>query len=242
MQGLCKQIFCLAELHHSSKVHNTDLIGNMFHNRQVMADKQIGQIQILLQITQQVDNLRLNGYVKSGYSFVTDDHLRLNDQSSCDTDTLSLTAGERMGIAHQVRGIQTDFFCHFLGLLIHFSLGHLGIVGLQRLLDDVKDGHTGIQRRVGILKDHLDLLANFLHLLFVHFQEVDFLPCPRAVKHLTFGCIVRTNNASAEGGLTTAGLTNDTDGFTGLHIKADIRHRSDGNTLGCKTLMQILYF
>ena len=37
----------------------------MFYHRQVMCDKEIGQVFLLLKFDQQVDNLCLNGNVKS---------------------------------------------------------------------------------------------------------------------------------------------------------------------------------
>ena len=70
-----------------------------------MADKQIGQLQLLLQVPEQIDDLGLDGYVKGGHGLVADDDLGFNHQGPCNADTLALSAGESVGIAHQVHGI-----------------------------------------------------------------------------------------------------------------------------------------
>ena len=70
-----------------------------------------------------------------------------------------------MGVAVGVLGVQTDL-CHqaenlFLPLLfigIHF-------VDIQRLSDDVGNGHPGVQGGVGVLEHHGGLSAVFQNVL-----------------------------------------------------------------------------
>ena len=87
-----------------------------------MADKQIGKLQLLLQIPQQIDDLGLDGYVQSRYRLVADDDLGFDHQCPGDADTLALSTGECMGIPHQVHGIQSYLLGHGLSLLVHLGL------------------------------------------------------------------------------------------------------------------------
>ncbi len=57
-----------------------------------MGDKQIGQSQILLQVLQQVDDLRLDGNIECAHWFITQHHLRLEGQGPGNGDPLSLPA------------------------------------------------------------------------------------------------------------------------------------------------------
>ena len=98
----------------------------MLHHREVMADEQIGQLQLPLQIPQQIDHLRLNGYIEGGDGFIADDDLGFDHQRPCDADALTLASGKGVGVAHQVHGVQAHLLCHGLCPLVHFILGHLG--------------------------------------------------------------------------------------------------------------------
>jgi len=59
-----------------------------------VGDEQISQVELLLQILQQVQHLRLDGHVERGHRLVADDQLRLERQSPGDADPLPLSAGE----------------------------------------------------------------------------------------------------------------------------------------------------
>ena len=61
---------------------------------------------LLLQIVQQVDDLRLNGHVQRGNRLVADDELGVERQGACDADALALSAGELVRIAVAVIGLQ----------------------------------------------------------------------------------------------------------------------------------------
>ena len=70
----------------------------MLYDRQIVRDKQIGQSSLLLQIAKQVDDLCLNRHVQCRYRLITHDEFRIQRKCTCDTDSLSLSAGELMRI------------------------------------------------------------------------------------------------------------------------------------------------
>ncbi|CSI37306.1 Uncharacterised protein [Vibrio cholerae] len=45
-----------------------------------------------MQLFEKVNDLSLNRHIQSGNRFITDDHLRFEDQRASNTDTLTLTA------------------------------------------------------------------------------------------------------------------------------------------------------
>ena len=55
-----KQLFGRRPLDTLAQIHHGDLIGNMAYHQQVVGNKHISQTQFLLEIHQQVQNLRLN--------------------------------------------------------------------------------------------------------------------------------------------------------------------------------------
>ena len=66
-QGVAVGVACLAvqllrihDFHQFSQVHNANDIGDMLHHRQIMRNKQIGQVKLTLLFFKQIDNLCLD--------------------------------------------------------------------------------------------------------------------------------------------------------------------------------------
>ena len=79
----------------------------MADNQQVVGNEQIGQTHFFLQLVEHVDDLCLDGNVQSGNRLVTDNELGAHSQAAGNTDTLTLAAGEFVGIAGSMLGVQT---------------------------------------------------------------------------------------------------------------------------------------
>ena len=75
-----------------------------------MRDEQVRQIHFILQVLQQVDDLALHRYVECGNRFVGDDNLWVRGQRTRYANSLTLPAGELVGIAACVIRLQTDAF------------------------------------------------------------------------------------------------------------------------------------
>jgi hypothetical protein len=71
-----------------------DLVGQRAHHLEVVADEQIGELVALLQVAQQVDDLRLHAHVERRGRLVEHDEARLEHQRAGDRDALALAAGE----------------------------------------------------------------------------------------------------------------------------------------------------
>ena len=77
-----------------------------------------------------------------------------------------------MGITPGVLPGQANPFQNGIDIIVGFFLGSDNVVGKQRLGDDIPHRHPGVQGRIGILKDHLHLLAQGLQLLLGQMGDI----------------------------------------------------------------------
>ena len=91
-----------------SQIHDRDPVGNVAHDQKVMGDKEIGQTEFVLQLVEHVDDLRLDRDVEGRYRLIADNEVRIDSQGSGNTDTLALSAGELMGVARRMFGVEAD--------------------------------------------------------------------------------------------------------------------------------------
>src|SRR5947209_18752084 len=79
-------------------------------HREIVGDEDVGQAELLLEILEQVDDLRLDRHVECGYRLVAYDELRRHRERARDADALALAAAELVGISAHVIGMQPDGF------------------------------------------------------------------------------------------------------------------------------------
>ena len=75
---------------------------------QVVRDEEVGQMESLLQVLQQVDDLRLDRNVERGDRLVEHQEARLDGERARDADALALAAGELVRIALERLGAHPD--------------------------------------------------------------------------------------------------------------------------------------
>ena len=64
----------------------------LLHHGKVVGDEEIGQVQLVFQIAQQVQDLRLDGHVEGADRLVANDEFRAQRDRSIDSDALPLSA------------------------------------------------------------------------------------------------------------------------------------------------------
>ena len=129
----------------------------MFDHSQVVGDEQVGQPALLLEVMQQIDDLRLHRNIQSAHRLVADDQLRFNSQCTGNTDALALSATELMRIAQRVHWVETDGFQQFRDSFSARFGAVRQVVNVNGFANDFACGHAWVQRAVGILKNHLQL-------------------------------------------------------------------------------------
>ena len=80
----------------------------MAHHAEIVRDEQHRQAEPVLQVEQQVDDLRLHRDVERRDRLVGDDQRRIERQRARDADALALAAGERVRKARARGGRQAD--------------------------------------------------------------------------------------------------------------------------------------
>ena len=128
---------------------------HMLHDREVVGDEQHREAEFLLQILQQVDDLRLHRDVERADRFVADDQVGIGRERAGDADALALAAGEFMRPAAN-RIPRQPHLVHQAGdprFQIGGILRHAEIA--DRFRQDVAHPHAGVEAAVGILKHHL---------------------------------------------------------------------------------------
>ena len=151
-------------LYHLSQIHHRDIIGDMLDHGQVVGDKQICEIPLLLELHHQVQNLCLNGHVQSRDRLIADHKLRIDRKRSCNHDSLAATAVKLVRVEIVRTPRQTDHLHQFLNALSPLLRILADLVQPKRLLNDLCNGETRVQGCVGILKNDLHLPTNGDHL------------------------------------------------------------------------------
>ena len=160
MSGIVEHFLAGTQFHHLTAVKHRDPVGHIGHNAQVMGDEDDGVAEFLLQILDQLQDLRLNGHVQSSGRLVADQNFRLAGQGDGDNDTLAHTAGILEGVIVEP-GLRIGN-AH----LLHQHQGALSRLQLRTVLvlednggDLLADGDDGVQGGHGILEHGCDLAA-----------------------------------------------------------------------------------
>ena len=119
----CEQTIRSCDLDNAAEIHDRNAIGDVAHDREIVRNEQIGELQLPLEILQQVDDLRLNRDVERRHRFVAHHEAGPQGKGPRDTDPLPLAAGEFMGVALRCGSRQTNKVQHLQNRL---ALGTLG--------------------------------------------------------------------------------------------------------------------
>ena len=108
--GRLEQRLYVRDLDEFAQVHHRDAVADVPDHREVVRDEEIGEAEVVLQIRQQVEDLRLHGDVERARRFVEYQEVGFDGEGAGDADPLALAAGELPGVALEVFGCQTDAF------------------------------------------------------------------------------------------------------------------------------------
>ena len=88
--------------------HHDDAVAERAHDFQVVADEEVGEAALPLQVAQEVDDLPLHGKIERGGRLVQHDEFRIEHQRAGDRDALPLAAGEFVREAVQRVRVEPD--------------------------------------------------------------------------------------------------------------------------------------
>ena len=88
-----------ADLGDLAEIHHQHPVGDEAHDVEVVADEDVGQAELLLEVHEQVQHLRLDRLVERRDGLVEDDQARLERERAGDVDALALAARQLVRIA-----------------------------------------------------------------------------------------------------------------------------------------------
>ena len=209
-----------------AEVHDGDAVGDVLDDRKVVADEDVGDVVLALQAVEQVEDLGLDGHVECRDGLVAHDDLGAQGQGAGDVDALALAARELVGEAVDMLDVKADLLHEReherVALLL---VGHEAMHD-EGLGDEVAAGQTGVQRREGVLEDHLDVLAQLRELLALEVKDVLALKLDGARS-----CLVEHGHSTAQGGLAAARLADDAERLALVQVEVDVGHGVQDGTL-----------
>jgi len=105
-------------LHHLAQIHHRNTITEVLHYAKVVRNEEVREAELLLQLCEQVQHLRLNRDVECRDWLVQHDQGWVQHESASNANALPLAARELMGVATRRFGTQA----HHLERLRHFCL------------------------------------------------------------------------------------------------------------------------
>ena len=108
MHGGSEHLGRRATLDDPTEVHDADAVRDAADDTEVVRDHEGRELVLVLQVSQQVQDLRLDRHVQRGDGFVEDQQAWLQDEGSGDDHALALAAAEFAGAAVRERGVQAD--------------------------------------------------------------------------------------------------------------------------------------
>ena len=242
MQRLIEDLVTACLLDHLAGVHNHDIIRYFSDDTEIMGDHHNRGTGLLLQLVDQIEDLRLDRHIEGRGRLVTDQELRITAQCHRDHHTLTHTAGKLMRILIEATLCERDLheLQHLDRALLRFLLRHI-LVQKQCLDELLSDGEHRIQRGHRLLENHRDLLAaDLTHLILGHLYDIFSIEEDLATLDLT-RLLDQSHDGKRGHTLSTAGLTYDTQCLSLLHIEGNIIDRLYKAGLGMKVGFQILY-
>ena len=160
------------DLDDAAQVHHGDAVGDVADDREVVGDEDVGEVELLLEVDEQVEHLRLDRDVERRDGLVGDDELRLQHERAREADALPLAAAELVRIAVGGLGRHADALEHLVDDRVAL-LPRGEVVDAEALGDQVADLHPRVERPDRVLEDDLHVLAHLLHALRRERDEVD---------------------------------------------------------------------
>ena len=141
----------------AAEIHHGDAVGDVLHHREIVGDEDVGEAEPLLQVAQQVEDLRADRDVERRHRLVADDQLRLDRERAGDRDALALAAGEFVRIAAARNAARRPTSRSSSSTRARRAAGGTRSCSASGSPRICADRHARIERGVGVLEDDLRL-------------------------------------------------------------------------------------
>ena len=229
-----------ALFHDAAGIHDNDVVRHARDDAEVVRDEHDGGVELILQILEQIKNLRLDRNVERGGRLVGDDERGRAGKRDGYHDTLTHTTGQLMRV-HGVHALfvgDADKVEHLERARLDLFLAHLGVMEHGDFVDLLADAEHRIQAGHRLLEYHGYLVAaNLLHFCS---RGVDDVICGAvaeveadlAADGLTLGALKQLHQGKAGDGFAAAGLADNADGRALGNHEADAVNGLDRADIG----------
>jgi hypothetical protein len=149
-----------ANFNDATKIHDGNSMADETHHLKVVGNEQIAYLVRIAQPKQQIDDLRLNGYVKSAERFIADDKRRPHSKCPGDANSLALPTAKFVRVSVKRFRFKSHLIQERKHGLVLDTAGTADAMDPKRLRQCLPNSHSGIQGRERILKDDLHLSAH----------------------------------------------------------------------------------
>src|SRR4051794_6573603 len=105
MQGILVKLIRRRDLDDPAEIHDGDPVRDVADDGEVVRDEEVRQLELVLELLEQVDDLRLDRDVEGRDRLVGDDEVGIQRKRAREADALTLPTGELVRIpARSVRG------------------------------------------------------------------------------------------------------------------------------------------
>ena len=182
--------------------------------------KRYGQPELVLELVEEVHHLRLDGHVERRHGLVEHQELRVERQRAGNADALPLAARELVREAVRMLRAQADRSQQALHLAATL-LAAVEAVDTERLGDDLANRHPGVQRRIRVLEDDLDVARTGRICFRLNARDVRALEDDLAFRRLR-----ELDDRAAERRLAAARLADDAERLTPQDAEVHPVHRA----------------
>ena len=136
-------------------VHHAHPVGHLAHDAEIVGDQQHRHVELVLELEQQIEDLRLDGDVKRGGRLVGDQQVGLVGERHGDHHPLPLAAGQlvRIGLEPALGIVDADLRQEIEHPLARRAVRHAA-VDLQHFADLLLDSVQRVERGHRLLEDH----------------------------------------------------------------------------------------
>ena len=228
MLGRAEDLTRRPVLHRAARVHDEHRVGRLGDHTEVVGDQDDTHVELVLDLLDQLEDLRLHRHVEGGRRLVGDQDRRPVHERHRDHRPLAHAAGELMRKVPSPIGRvgDADLAQELDGLFLRDAVRHVR-VSEDSLGDLVADAVHRVKAREGILEDHRDVLAaQMAHVVGRERQDVASVE-ERLARHVRALAVVQPHQREARDGLSGARLANDAERLAPVERVGEIGDRTD---------------
>ena len=219
-----------ADLDHLAEIHHRHPVADEADHVEIVADEQVGEVELLLEVHQQVQHLGLHRFIQGRDRLIKHDEAWLEGERTSDVHALALAAGEFVRVAGgKARGLQPHPGEQAAGALDGLALRHT--VHPRPEGDRALDGHARVEGGVAVLEHHLGLRPEIAQ---GQRPAADALSVEQQVAGIVGD---QAHDEPGRGGLAAARFADDPEGLALQDLEIDAVHRPHHGLGGAEALL-----